>query len=236
MPFKKGDIPWNKDIPMSEKSKKKLCKSLKGRTVWNKDLSGSEYKSHYKNGFKGTFIKDFIPWNKGIPCSEEIKRKIGDANKGNPCPMKGKHHTLESRKKMSEAKKGELSPTWKGGKLPLRKIIEANFQYRQWRSDVFTRDEFTCQQCGQLGGKLNAHHIKPFMSIIQYYEITTLEESLECEELWNINNGITLCEECHKSIHEELKNNNQIEIFEKGDKNDRDKENYSTRICKRRIV
>ena len=215
MAFKKGNIPWNVGIPISEKTREKLCKSLKGREVWNKDLSGSEYKSHYKNGMEGIYKEKHIPWNKGIPWSEEIKKKIGKENKGKPCPMKGKHHTLESRKKMSEAKKGELSPTWKGGVLPFRKIIEANFKYRQWRSDIFTRDDFTCQQCGQWGGKLNAHHMKPFMSIIQYYEITTSEEALECEELWNINNGITLCEECHKSIHEKLKNNNQIEIFGK---------------------
>ena len=111
-----------------------------------------------------------IPWNKGIPRSKE---------------------TLE---KMS----GENASNWKGGITPLTQSIRTRLKYRQWRSDIFTRDNFTCQNCRQIGGKLNAHHIKSLSSILQKYEIITLEEALDCEELWNINNGITLCEECHK--------------------------------------
>jgi len=77
--------------------------------------------------------------------------------------------------------------------------------YRQWRSDIFTRDDFTCQECGQRGGHLEAHHIKQLSKILQFYEITTLEEALNCAELWNINNGITLCKECHKKLHKKVK-------------------------------
>ena len=80
-------------------------------------------------------------------------------------------------------------------------VIRHSFKYRQWRSDVFTRDNFTCQECGQIGVRLNVHHKKPFSSIIQFYEITTLEEALNCEELWNINNGITYCKKCHKDLN-----------------------------------
>ena len=29
-------------------------------------------------------------------------------------------------------------------------------------------------------------------------QISNLEEALECEELWDINNGRVLCENCHK--------------------------------------
>lgn len=219
----------------SEETKRKMSIVHKGK-VYTKD-----HRKKISEGLKGHFV------------SEKTRRKISEANKGKNNFMFGKHLSKEAREKISESRKGKLlslkirekmsksrrgklNPSWRGGLITLNRSIRHIFQYRQWRSDIFYRDEFTCQECGQWGGKLHAHHIKSFSSILQYYEITTLEESLECEELWNINNGITLCEECHKSIHEELKNNNQIEIFEKGDKNDRDKENYSTRICKRRIV
>lgn len=33
--FSKGNIPWNKDIPLSEETKKKMSMKLKGRKVWN---------------------------------------------------------------------------------------------------------------------------------------------------------------------------------------------------------
>ena len=64
---------------------------------------------------------------------------------------------------------------------------------------VRVRDNFICQECGYNKGRiLQAHHIKPFTEILVKYNIKTLEEALDCEELWDINNGITLCEYCHK--------------------------------------
>jgi 5-methylcytosine-specific restriction endonuclease McrA len=100
------------------------------------------------------------------------------------------------------SQRGKRSSRWKGDIIPLYQRIRTCFEYRQWRSDVFTRDNFTCQECGDaIGGNLNAHHKIEFADIIERHEITNLEEALKCEELWNTNNGITLCEDCHKLIH-----------------------------------
>lgn len=94
--------------------------------------------------------------------------------------------------------KGVNNPNYRGGINPLNKQIRNSFQYRQWRSDVFTRDDFTCQDCGKHGGNLEAHHTpKSFAEIIKEYNIKTLQDALNCEELWSINNGRTLCEKCH---------------------------------------
>lgn len=50
------------------------------------------------------------PPNKGVPMSEEQKRRLSELNKGKPSNRLGAKHTEESRKKMSEAHKGQ--PAW----------------------------------------------------------------------------------------------------------------------------
>lgn len=154
---------------------------------------------------KGTFLK-------GIEFDEEHKNNISKAKKGKPTfnqfkighlptkGTKGMQFSIETKIKMSEAHKGEKCYLWKGGITSLYIQIRRTFKYRLWRSDIFTRDDFTCQECGQCGGKLEVHHIKSFSSIIQKYEITKIEEALNCEELFNINNGITYCKKCHRII------------------------------------
>ena len=72
---------------------------------------------------------------------------------------------------------------WERDNSESRKTAE----YKAWRTSVFQRDGYTCQLCGRVGGELNAHHIKPFAKY----------KSLR----YDINNGITLCKECHKEIH-----------------------------------
>jgi hypothetical protein len=114
--------------------------------------------------------------------------------------------SIEHKKKLRECMKGRfvgnLNNNWKGGITPLIQKIRFCFEYRQWRSDIFTRDNFTCQECEyNKGGNLEAHHIKPFSKIIEKYNIKTLEEAKVCEELWDINNGITLCKKCHKKTY-----------------------------------
>jgi len=60
-------------------------------------------------------------------------------------------------------------------------------EYKKWRLDVFRKDSFKCQACGTVGAGLNAHHIKPFAKY----------KALRCD----LDNGITLCEKCHKELH-----------------------------------
>lgn len=76
------------------------------------------------------------------------------------------------------------------GKAPWEKSaqdIRNSSEYSKWRTDVFERDGYKCQHCDQVGGTLNAHHIKPFAQ----YEDLRLE----------LTNGLTLCEDCHKAVH-----------------------------------
>lgn len=75
---------------------------------------------------------------------------------------------------------------WKGG----RSIDKRNCaEYRYWRTAVFLRDNYTCVQCGLTSGNgkrvnLQADHIKPV--------------ALFPELIYNIENGRTLCVDCHR--------------------------------------
>lgn len=62
--------------------------------------------------------------------------------------------------------------------------------YKEWRLDVFARDNWTCQKCLIRGGALEAHHI---YSYARYDELRTTQ----C-------NGITLCKKCHSDFHKKF--------------------------------
>lgn len=127
----------------------------------------------------------------GFKVSQETKDKISEGHKG-------KKKSLEWRKQMSLRIRGEGNPMWKGGLSLLHYQIRDCFEYRQWRSDVFTRDNHTCQICGVRGETLNADHIRPLFLIIKEHYIRSLEDATNCSELWNIDNGRTLCVTCHR--------------------------------------
>lgn len=159
-------------------------------TTWNKGLKGIHL------SLNSEFQKGLKPWNTGkkgyhITISEEGREKKRLARKG-------KKHSLEARKKISESQRGEKGNNWKGGVTALRLQIRKCFKSRQWTSDNLTRDDYTCQFCGKRGGRLHVdHYPKSFSQIFYENKITSLEQALECEEFWNINNGRTLCVPCH---------------------------------------
>lgn len=104
-----------------------------------------------------------------------------------------------SFKKGDFSRRGENHPCWKGGKSKLSFRIRKCFKYSEWRKEVYKRDNYTCQICGnRKGGKLHADHIVPFSLILSKYLIKTIEGALFCNELWDINNGRTLCISCHQ--------------------------------------
>lgn len=122
-------------------------------------------------------------------------------------PRYGKRHSEKTKNLLRVLRLGRRFP-WRNKTAinhTLRLAISARLEYRQWRSDVFTRDNFTCQRCLMRGQRIHAHHIRPFQDIIIENNITTVEQAAECAELWNINNGITYCVSCHKKAHKNQK-------------------------------
>src|ERR1035437_2482619 len=121
------------------------------------------------------------------------------AGKKRPNMTGDKHHFYgKKRPILSVVRKGKGNPNWKGGITKLRHQIIGNKKYTNWRTRVFKRDNYTCQNCGSIGGKLEAHHCGvKFSSILKKYDIKSLEQALKCRILWKMSNGLTLCKRCH---------------------------------------
>ena len=100
--------------------------------------------------------------------------------------------THEHRRKISEAQKGEKGNNWQGGIYPEIDAERRRADYKQWREDVFERDDYTCTNCNVRGGELNADHIKSY--------------ALHPELRTNLDNGRTLCVTCHKKTESYAKN------------------------------
>lgn len=107
----------------------------------------------------------------------------------NKSGMSGKKHSENTKQKMRESSSGELSSNWKGGITEENYRIRRSRKYADWRKSVFERDGYRCQECGakSVNGnrvRLEADHIKQFATHPEFR--------------FDINNGRTLCESCHR--------------------------------------
>lgn len=101
----------------------------------------------------------------------------------------GHLHSKQAFEKRRKTITGKNHWNWQGGKTDESRKLRNSYEYKQWRNAVFIRDNYTCQECKakSCGGNkviLNADHIKPFA----FYP----------ELRFDINNGKTLCLDCHK--------------------------------------
>lgn len=128
-----------------------------------------------------------------ITCSKKFWRKPFAIKKGDNkfCSKKCYFAWQVGKKKVIKNqwdRKGASNPNWRGGIRPINMAIRASKEYSEWRTKVFQRDNYTCQECGKRNGLgfrvvLHAHHKKPFAKFPE----------LRLE----IDNGQTLCEKCH---------------------------------------
>ena len=89
---------------------------------------------------------------------------------------------------------------------PLLKLkIRNTTKYLNWRLSILKRDNFTCKIChasmkDNKSLRLDVHHAKTFNDICKENNVSTVEQALECIELWNMNNGVSICYRCHKDV------------------------------------
>ncbi len=187
-------------------------------------LISKSHKGLYKILIKSFLIKEYtkkgkavLTIAKNINCSAySIKYYLKKYN----IPIN--KMSLEGRKKVSKAnsgerngmfgKKRELNPAYKDGKSPLAILIRQLLEYRIWRDKIFKKDNYTCQECGQNGYKLEVHHIEPFKELLsdflkEYDQFSPIEDketlirlAIKWKLFWNTDNGQTLCKDCHKII------------------------------------
>lgn len=155
---------------------------------------------------KGLFQKGQSSWNKGIkidrtqypkmghfkPHTRKAKRKISLHN----CRwLLGKHHSEATRKKIGKTHEREKCHFWKGGITSVNKALRNSFDFKSWRGKIFERDDYTCQHCLVRGGNgkkviLHPHHIKSFS---EYPKLR-----------FEVDNGLTLCVQCHRVLHKNI--------------------------------
>lgn len=153
---------------LSEETKRKMSESHKGKKYKPMSAQGKE---NIKVAHLG-----YVP-------SKEQRRKQSESLKS-----LGIKRSEEAKRKLSEIHMGDKNPQWKGGVTPINKAIRKSVEFRLWREAVFERDNYTCVWCGIRGGNgkkviLHPDHIKPFCD---YPELR-----------FAIDNGRTLCKECH---------------------------------------
>lgn len=153
-------------------------------------------------------LKPVPPSRKGTKLTASHKARISSALMGNTW-NRGRVHSGESTRLKREnsarywtGKRGKEHPAWKELKItPLYQQVRNCKRYAEWRTAVFKRDRYTCVLClrsSEVSGKLEADHFPTmFAQIFLDKNISSYQEAMDCEELWDNTNGRTLCIECH---------------------------------------
>ena len=213
-----SEIKKGTNVSISSYNKRKFCKTS-CQHKWNALTKSSDVNcsfcgkkirkknSHiWKNNFCSLGCKNkhkTLTHNRNVVCAwcgKEFKKKLSDRKT---------KRVFCSRKCMGEWQSkfviGVNSYGWKGGVSSVNNKIRSLVKYSNWVKSVFKRDGFTCQKCGdKKGGNLNAHHRKQVSDIIKEYNLKEMIDVLRCKELWDLNNGITLCEKCHQELHKKI--------------------------------
>lgn len=122
--------------------------------------------------------------------------------------------TKEGKKRQSDAlrkRRGPKNNLWRGGVCNINEMVRGRL-YSVWAKFILERDDYTCQLCGERGGKLDIHHVRTFTQIrdavIDKHPELNLGEYEDREKLADLiidahelKDGVTLCRACHKKHH-----------------------------------
>ena len=143
-----------------------------------------------------------------LGCSREnIVKRLNKAGFKN---RHGKIDDIALRNRISNSLKGRFTgkdnPNYKG--YTNEKTL-ARGLFKTISKEMIRNCDFSCQICGQHGGNLNTHHIKPFRVIFDDFIKNVYSGNIEnfyheilaYEDFTDKTNLIVVCENCHKQIH-----------------------------------
>lgn len=173
-----------KGSKLSESHKLKISLAHKGKKYFNRKLS-EDHKKSIGLARKNEWAEGKRKGGWKLTPEQIEKARISHLNK---------KLSIEHRIKLSKAKIGKYAKekhwNWQGGIGKVNLKERGRIEYRLWREAVFKRDNWACIWCGirfikGVTGRvlLEADHIKPF--------------ALYPELRFAIDNGRTLCRECH---------------------------------------
>ncbi len=183
---------------------------------WSIDRKNRYNLSYHKENCPCAFCKTVRNENKNPMLIEEVRNKMSKIHKGRKILWADKisNGVIKAYKEDRLLKRSGIRSNWYiDGRTSLRAMLRQMIEYKEWKQSIFKRDRYTCQQCFNAGGRLNAHHIKPFYLILDEFLITYSQFSpIDDKEtlirlastykpFWDINNGKTLCKNCHKGLY-----------------------------------
>lgn len=148
-----------------------------------------EAREKISKAFKGKNYEEIM----GEETANRRKKEMKEMFTGEGNPFYNKKHNEETRKIMSEKKQLENHPKWKG-------VGYMCYYEKIWRKQVRKRDNYVCMVCGLHQEKskvvLPVHHIN-------------YDKTLNVME-----NGISLCCECHGRIHNTFNRPHWLNFFQ----------------------
>ncbi|HEY5587362.1 MAG TPA: hypothetical protein VIK86_00240 [Candidatus Paceibacterota bacterium] len=187
--YKCGRIATSKKLRIElDDVKSELAKTNKNIIILNENYKEDENCKSYLN-------------MKCLICNNEWESTADNLRSGRGCPKC-------AIKNNSGINAWNYNPNLTQEEREVRRSYIGDENYSHWRNSVFKRDDYTCQHCGARNGMgkaitLNAHHLNGY--------------HWDKENRMNVDNGITLCKECHDEFHKRYKNkyNTKINIIQK---------------------
>lgn len=142
----------NYDLAIADKEKVWICHHRKEELYTKKELIELNMyfnvspedlvfcrneKEHHKYPHKG--VENVVKCHRGKKHSEETKKKMSESKKGKPSPRKGKHLSEEHKKNISESSKGK-----KMSEEARKKMAEAKKGKKCFTNGVINVIDFIC--------------------------------------------------------------------------------------------